>query len=50
MSTYLLDVNVLIAMLDAQHVAHQRAKQWFEALEAVMDLSPSEGKVVPDAT
>ena len=34
MSTYLLDVNVLIAILDAQHVAHQRAKQWFEALGA----------------
>jgi len=27
----LLDVNVLIALLDAAHVSHTRARQWFSA-------------------
>ena len=26
----LLDVNVLIALLDAGHIHHQRARQWLE--------------------
>jgi len=30
-STYLLDVNVMIAIIDAQHVDHLRAKGWFES-------------------
>lgn len=29
MSVYLLDVNVLIALIDANHVYHDRAHQWF---------------------
>ena len=28
--TYLLDVNVLIALLDKAHVAHKDAQDWFE--------------------
>jgi len=31
MSRYLLDVNVLIALIDANHVHHDRAHQWFAA-------------------
>jgi predicted nucleic acid-binding protein len=27
--TYLLDVNVLIALVDADHVSHQAAHEWF---------------------
>jgi predicted nucleic acid-binding protein len=27
----LLDVNVLIALLDADHIHHMRARDWFEA-------------------
>lgn len=30
---YLLDVNVLIALLDSQHVHHRRAMGWFVAEE-----------------
>lgn len=29
--SYLLDVNVLIALLDQDHVFHERAEIWFEA-------------------
>lgn len=29
--TYLLDVNVLIALLDEDHVFHGRAEDWYEA-------------------
>lgn len=29
MSTYLLDVNVLIALIDPMHVHHNRAHSWF---------------------
>ncbi len=29
--TYLLDVNVLIALIDPAHVAHDDAHRWFEA-------------------
>jgi hypothetical protein len=29
--TYLLDVNVLLAMLDADYVFHDQAHSWFEA-------------------
>jgi toxin-antitoxin system PIN domain toxin len=29
--TYLLDVNVLLALLDADHVFHDQAHCWFEA-------------------
>lgn len=28
--TYLLDVNVLIALIDPAHVAHEAAHRWFE--------------------
>lgn len=28
---YLLDVNVLIALLDQDHLFHERAEEWFEA-------------------
>lgn len=31
MSTYLLDVNVLIALIDPLHVHHERAHAWFGA-------------------
>ena len=31
MSVYLLDVNVLIALIDPNHVHHDRAHQWFAA-------------------
>ena len=31
MSRYLLDVNVLIALVDPAHVHHEPAWQWFEA-------------------
>ena len=36
MSVYLLDVNVLIALIDANHVHHDRAHTWFaaEAIDA----------------
>ena len=27
----LLDVNVLIALLDPQHLSHERAHRWFRA-------------------
>ncbi len=30
MSGYLLDVNVLIALLHEEHVAHRKARRWFE--------------------
>nr|WP_280954044.1 hypothetical protein [Mesorhizobium sanjuanii] len=29
--TFLLDVNVLIALIDPGHVAHDDAHQWFES-------------------
>ena len=29
MTTYLLDVNVLIALLDSAHVQHEQAHDWF---------------------
>jgi len=29
--TYLLDVNVLIALIDPNHVAHHQAHEWFES-------------------
>lgn len=32
--TFLLDVNVLIALLDPEHVAHDRAHDWFERIGA----------------
>lgn len=32
--TYLLDVNVLIALIDPTHVAHDSAHQWFAATGA----------------
>lgn len=28
--TFLLDVNVLIALVDPQHVAHETVQQWFQ--------------------
>lgn len=28
--TYLLDVNVLIALVDSGHVRHERANEWFD--------------------
>ncbi len=31
--TYLLDVNVLIALIDPAHVAHDAAHNWFASLE-----------------
>ena len=31
MSRFLLDINVLIALIDPAHVQHDRAHQWFEA-------------------
>lgn len=31
MSRFLLDVNVLIALIDPSHVQHDRAHAWFEA-------------------
>ncbi len=31
MSKFLLDVNVLIALIDPAHVQHERAHQWFAA-------------------
>lgn len=30
--TYLLDVNVLIALIDPGHIAHDDAHRWFEAV------------------
>ncbi|MBV8440481.1 MAG: PIN domain-containing protein, partial [Hyphomicrobiales bacterium] len=30
MTTYLLDVNVLIALIDPAHVGHEAAHRWFE--------------------
>ena len=33
MSRYLLDVNVLIAMLDGDHVWHEAAHAWFDSVE-----------------
>jgi toxin-antitoxin system PIN domain toxin len=30
--TYLLDVNVLIALMDSSHIEHNRAHEWFEAI------------------
>jgi len=29
--TYLLDVNVLIALIDPSHIDHNRAHEWFDA-------------------
>ena len=39
MSPYLLDVNVMIAIIDAQHVDHRRAKRWFESTDDLHWLS-----------
>lgn len=33
MTTYLLDVNVLIALVDPAHVQHEAAHEWFAAKE-----------------
>ena len=30
--TFLLDVNVLIALIDQSHVSHSHAVQWFDAV------------------
>jgi toxin-antitoxin system PIN domain toxin len=30
--TYLLDVNVLIALMDSSHIEHNRAHEWFDAI------------------
>ena len=30
--TYLLDVNVLIALMDPFHIEHNRAHEWFDAV------------------
>jgi uncharacterized protein len=30
--TYLLDVNVLIALIDPAHIEHDRAHEWFDAV------------------
>jgi hypothetical protein len=30
--TYLLDVNVLIALIDPAHIEHDRAHEWFDAI------------------
>jgi len=38
-SAYLLDVNVMIAIIDAQHVDHRRAKGWFESTNDLHWLS-----------
>jgi uncharacterized protein len=32
--TYLLDVNVLVALIDPNHVAHDAAHHWFETIGA----------------
>lgn len=32
MTTYLLDVNVLIALIDAEHVQHRDAHEWFSRI------------------
>ena len=31
--TFLLDVNVLIALIDGSHVSHERAHAWFQHLD-----------------
>ncbi len=31
MNSFLLDVSVLIAIVDAQHTEHVRAKEWFDS-------------------
>lgn len=31
--TFLLDVNVLIALIDGSHVSHERAHAWFQDLD-----------------
>lgn len=38
--TYLLDVNVLIALTWPQHVHHARASEWFDAREARWATTP----------
>jgi len=30
--TYLLDINVLIALMDSSHIEHNRAHEWFDAI------------------
>jgi toxin-antitoxin system PIN domain toxin len=30
--TYLLDVNILIALIDPLHIEHNRAHEWFDAI------------------
>jgi uncharacterized protein len=30
--TFLIDVNVLIALMDSSHVEHNRAHEWFDAI------------------
>ncbi|HEX9199501.1 MAG TPA: TA system VapC family ribonuclease toxin [Acidobacteriaceae bacterium] len=32
MTRFLLDINVLIALMDPAHVQHDRAHEWFEAI------------------
>lgn len=39
MSRYLLDVNVLVALLDPSHLHHERAHRWFEHTGAAGWLS-----------
>lgn len=35
MTTWLLDVNVVIALLDPDHVHHERAHEWFATIDDV---------------
>ncbi len=35
MTTYLLDVNVLIALIDTAHVQHDAAHAWFASVGSI---------------
>lgn len=44
--TYLLDVNVLIALIDPAHVAHDAAHDWFGAAESWATCPMTENAVM----
>ncbi len=46
MTTYLLDANVLIALLTEDHVFHDRANAWFARTESVAVCPIVEGALV----